>query len=309
MELAASSPGDAWSTLTAGSSSADAGSEPLNNLVQEQLQGLLTCPQPIQGAADAGAAAVAVEEAADVHAALPTAAGPAQPAAVAGYGGPPAEPGMLPQEQLPSAGVPQSLPHLAAAAAEPQQLQQQSPMQEEDQPAADNSLLAQPVGPQASADASQAAVALAESGQRLQQLLAQHDDTMLLMSFALKLDRLGRRFGPQGQVRRELRAAIVADAAVWLWFVDLSASQLPQGRVERGTCKRPSAVHALGACLSELWAAAAQFVSGGCAGCGSQAATCSSGTLPHKSPAVWICNSLSIHWCPAGKPGCTGWRR
>jgi hypothetical protein len=75
----------------------------------------------------------------------------------------------------------------------PAQLQQprQAHVQAEAEPAAGVTL----------SDAGQAAVALVQSGQRLQQLLAESDDTILLMSFALKLDRLGRKFRAHEQVR------------------------------------------------------------------------------------------------------------
>jgi hypothetical protein len=59
------------------------------------------------------------------------------------------------------------------------------------------------LAPQAAAD--EVAVGLLQAEQRMQQLLSHSDDTMLLMSFALKLDRLGRKFTPQGQVRYTLK--------------------------------------------------------------------------------------------------------
>jgi len=55
----------------------------------------------------------------------------------------------------------------------------------------------------------EASMVLAESHQRLQHMLSEDDGTMLLMSFALKLDRLGRKFRPHGEVSAaELRAVV-----------------------------------------------------------------------------------------------------
>lgn len=159
----ASSPG--WSTLTAGtSSSGSIGSEHRDTLIEEQLHG--TCEQEPPS-----------QQPACTHSPVNAALHPEQlPAAAAE---PHPDPAAL-QYPAGSAGV---------------------ALQEPEQHALSSETAACAAEPSWQGEG--AVVTLAASEHRLQQLLSQPDDTMLLMSFALKLDRLGQKFKPhtQQQVR------------------------------------------------------------------------------------------------------------
>jgi hypothetical protein len=163
-----------WSTLTAGSSSGSVGSEQLSNLVQEQLQ------------ASHSAGAVDFPDRARPVTGLETDAG--EPAA--------------PAQGLASHQAREvQLEHqLANGSTEVAVVQQQAystagqigGMQPGQPEAVDNGTAGALLAP-----ADEVAAALVTSEQRLQQLLSQDDDAVLLMSFALKLDRLGRTYkGP-----------------------------------------------------------------------------------------------------------------
>jgi hypothetical protein len=186
-------PGSAgWSNRTASSgSSSDSsstGSAQLANLMEEQLHAGHGAPQDVQDAAGGPAAA-------EVCSAQQVAADSSPDTAVQ-TGSVALEHHRQPVRSEDSSSL--LLQHQQSAPSGQQQEDLDSQHQQELLAEAACSALA----PQAAAD--MVAVGLLQSEQRMQQLLSQSDDTMLLMSFALKLDRLGRKFTPQGQVRYTL---------------------------------------------------------------------------------------------------------
>lgn len=161
----------AWSTLTASTSSSasSVGSQQLPNLQEAQQQG--SHEPDVQEVHASGAA--------------DRAASPSE-GSVAGTPG-----GVAPTQQQLLTENRMLQPASEQQPSSPQQ-QQQQPREGELLEAEASSTA---VVPQGTAD--EPAVTMVESEQRLQRLLScQNEDTMLLMAFALKLDRLGRRFQP-----------------------------------------------------------------------------------------------------------------
>lgn len=182
------SPG--WSTLTAGSSSGSVGSEQLGNLVQEHLQarrssGPEEAALPV--AEDAGALA---------------APDPARPAT--GFKADAGEPAGSANEcalQQAHEQLEHQLARSSTQGAEEQQQADPTAGPERGVPAGRPEAGLDGAAGALLAPADEAAAALVTSEQRLQQLLSQDDDAVLLMAFALKLDRLGRTYKGPSQVR------------------------------------------------------------------------------------------------------------
>jgi hypothetical protein len=221
LQMQEAAPGSAgWSTRTASSGSSSysssLGRAQLANLMEEQLHARHGTAQDVQDAAGAPAAAEvcsAQQVAADRSPGTAAQTGSVSLAhQQQQVGGEDSWSLLQQQQQSPRSGRQQQ-------GLDSRQQQQQSPPSGRQQEGLDSQQQQSPpsgrqqgqlaeaassaLAPQAAAD--EVAVGLLQAEQRMQQLLSHSDDTMLLMSFALKLDRLGRKFTPQGQVRYTLK--------------------------------------------------------------------------------------------------------
>lgn len=184
----------AWSTLTASTSSSasSVGSQQLPDLQEAQQQASQEQQQGMRGVDQSGAVEQAASSSDGSVAAAPA--------------------GVAPTQQQLSTDMPQPAP-------EQQQWSRQQ--QQHQQPDGSGLLVAEAsstaVVPQSTAG--EAAATMVESEQRLQQLLScQNEDTMLLTAFALKLDRLGRRFQPhpaEGQGGAALLCLTASPGTAW----------------------------------------------------------------------------------------------